>query len=420
MESKNNKNSNIKITIIISIIIFFTIAVVSIALYYVMYLLPQTEKSGNLKPFEAEISNEANQRPEEISEIFYVRNDYSTPMFISETFYDKQNGNVLPYRLYIPSDYDANEQYPVILFLHGAGEIGTDNQSHISNAKKMFVSNGDLVSKAIVVCPQSYEWWNLDREYPGDQKGTLGSVLHLLNDLKTRYSCDGDRIYVTGLSMGGYATWQLLEEYGHLFAAGMPICGGGNPYNAEALKEIPIRIYHSMDDPTVSYQASKNMYDAIKAAGGEKVQFIQLNGLGHNSWDYAYSDREGFSWMFAQDKTGNPSGNYEEVPLFRVVDHKGRTVISDKDIQYVFSKVIFGENKAVAVDLVLTGDGENKLKASYKANSSKEFTVYWYAQKLYTFTVNGQPIDNTFSIKGVFDSDSAKAFCSCMEKEISY
>lgn len=70
MESKNNKNSNIKITIIISIIIFFTIAVVSIALYYVMYLLPQTEKSGNLKPFEAEVSNEANQRPEEISEIF--------------------------------------------------------------------------------------------------------------------------------------------------------------------------------------------------------------------------------------------------------------------------------------------------------------------------------------------------------------
>ena len=98
--------------------------------------------------------------------------------------------------------------------MHGAGEIGVDNQSQLSNIDQMFKINGDFATQAIVICPQSNEWWNLDREMYGDRKGTLASAMNLLDEIQKTYSCDKNRIYVTGLSMGGYATWNLLEEYG--------------------------------------------------------------------------------------------------------------------------------------------------------------------------------------------------------------
>lgn len=144
----------------------------------------------------------------------------------------------------MPENYTSTKKYPVILFLHGAGEIGSDNEKHIENIKNILEYNYDLVSQAFVLCPQSSEWWDLDREYTGDQNGTLGSALHLLQAIQKSYSCDNNRIYVTGLSMGGYATWDLLEEYGDIFAAGIPVCGGGNSKKAYKLKDIPIRIYH--------------------------------------------------------------------------------------------------------------------------------------------------------------------------------
>lgn len=365
----------------------------------------------------ASSSSDATERPEKVTEVFSFDGDYSSPAFRYEFFHDSQNGNMLPYRIHIPNDYDSSNQYPVILFLHGAGEIGTNNE-HIGNAKIMFKYNGDLVSQAIVVCPQSNEWWHLDRQFKGDQAGTLGSVLHLLNEIKKDYSCDNSRIYVTGLSMGGYATWSLLQEYGDIFAAGIPICGGGNEYEAHKLTDIPIRIYHSRDDNTVPFSNSERMYNAIVNAGGTKANFIILDGLGHNSWDYAYSDREAFSWLFAQNKTTNPTGAYETVSCFKVTDDEDNTIISDKDVSVVYSRVIFGEDDAATVDLVLNESGANKLKTAYKGAKSTEFTVYWYGEKLYTFTVKGSPIDNTFSIVGVFNKDTANSFCKCVEKEI--
>ncbi|MBE6728878.1 MAG: hypothetical protein E7568_01435 [Ruminococcaceae bacterium] len=410
------------IIIMISASVLLVAVIVTVLL---LWLLPDSGSNKKSKspsrPVTASSSVTAavKERPEKIKEVFSFSGNLTSPAFRYETFHDSQNGNVIPYRLYVPVNYDSSKKYPIVLFLHGAGEIGSDNEKHVGNAKKMFMNNADLMCEAIVVCPQTYEWWNLDREYPGDQKGTLGSVLHLLTEIQKTYSCDRNRIYVTGLSMGGYATWNLLSEYGHIFAAGMPVCGGGDSSKGYELKDIPIRIYHSKDDPTVSFSGSERMYNAIIAAGGKKVKFIRLDGLGHNSWDYAYSDREGFCWMFAQNRTQNPTGTYESVPYFRVVDSNGKTVISEKNVQFVFSRVIFGENNATTVDLVLSKTGENKLKTAYESNSSKEFTVYWHTEKLYTFTVSGPPIDNTFSIAGIFDAESAKAFCTSIEKQIA-
>lgn len=354
-------------------------------------------------------------RPEKVTEVFPFKSKFKFPYFKEENFYDSKNGNFLPYRLYVPKDYNAKKQYPVILFLHGAGEIGTNNQSQISNIDKMFEINGDFVSQAIVICPQSNEWWNLDREMYGDRKGTLASAMNLLDEIQKNYSCDKNRIYVTGLSMGGYATWNLLEEYGDVFAAGIPICGGGNTYNASELKDIPIRIYHSTDDTTVPFSLSQNMYDAIVNAGGKKVKLVTLYSVGHNSWDSAYSDRDTFSWLFAQDKAKNKTGKYEKSPYFRIVDKDGRTAISDEDIKYLFYDDALAGAKNVAVEVVLNNSGKEKLEKLYKENQGKQFTVYWADQKLYNFTVNGMPVDDTFSMIGIFDYITAKNFCESFE-----
>lgn len=371
----------------------------------------QKKTSADKTTTTSEPSETVVPRPETVTEIFPIKNKFEKFDFQKLTFNDKLNGNMLPYRLYIPDDYKASEKYPVILFLHGAGEIGNDNVTQMSNISKMFELNGDLVSQAIIICPQSYEWWNLDRQYAGDQGGTLGSVLHLLTDIKGKYSFDNNRIYVTGLSMGGYATWNLLSEYGDIFAAGIPICGGGNSGAAHKLKDIPIRIYHSRDDNTVSFSASQTMYNAIKNAGGKKVEFIELNGLGHNSWDYAYSDREAICWMLAQNKATNPTGKYEVIPYFRVVDENGETIISYYDIidANIYSR--YNEGRKVIVDLTIDSVAKNKLKNVYETNPLNEFTVYWSFQKVCTFTLSSEPIDDKLSLAGVFDVETAKAFC---------
>lgn len=349
------------------------------------------------------------QRPEKVIKIFDFKCNYATrDDFKKETFYDSKNDRVMPYRLLIPTNYNKSTKYPVLLFLHGLGESGTDNEKQLGNIKNMFEYNGDLLDQAIIICPQTNEGWNIDKDYYGDRKGALGSVLNLLDEIKGRYSCDENRIYVTGLSMGGHGTWNLLQEYGNIFAAGMPICGWGDTSKGYALKDIPIRIYHSKDDPTVSFAGSSQMHQAILNAGGKKVKFIELDGLGHNSWDYAYSDREAICWLFAQNKVKNTTCEYEFIPYFRIVDQEGKTVISDKDVDDIYTTL--SENEFLPIHLDLNSMGINKLTKAYKNGMNKRFTVYCSDEKIFTFTVNSLPVDNTFSITNVFTHDSYRTF----------
>ncbi len=354
--------------------------------------------------------------PEKVTEVFTFENLFVMPEPIRNVFYDSQNGNVLPYCFFLPDDYVSSEKYPVILFLHGAGETGTDNNKQLTNLEQMFKHNGDLTSNAIVICPQTNEWWNLDRQQQGDQGGTLGSALHLLDEIKQTYSCDDNRIYVMGLSMGGFATWNLLEEYGDIFAAGIPICGGGNSGNGAAFKDIPIRIFHGTADGTVSFSASQNMYNSIVNAGGQKVSFIKLTDVGHNAWDYAFSDRDTFSWLFAQNKATNPSCKYEYLHYFKITDNKGNIIISDQDILDISYDFKYGDDYVVTVDLVLNDNGKNKLIQAYTSNIGKTHTVYWATQKLYNFTPTKSTIDNVFSIVDIFDNKSFVSFYSSINK----
>ena len=121
----------------------------------------------------------------------------------------------------------------------------------------------------------------------------------LVDDLAGRLSIDKTRIYVTGLSMGGYGSWDLMARYPRIFAAGVPICGGGDPETAEVLKEIPIWVFHGDKDTAVPLAHSQQMVEAIKKAGGDKAKLTIYPGVGHNSWSATYANQEVYDWLLS-------------------------------------------------------------------------------------------------------------------------
>ncbi len=360
---------------------------------------------------------EANShRPEKVVKVYGYKSPFVVGEPVKDIFNDAKNGNRLPYTIYFPDGYTPSKKYPVLLYLHGAGSLGTDNQSHLGSVEIMFRHNADFMSQAIVVCPQTPEWWNLDREAYGDQKGTLGSVLHLLEAIQNAYSCDSDRIYVTGLSMGGYATWEILEHYGEIFAAGAPLCGWGNTGNGAAFKDIPIRIYHGTADSTVSFSSSQQMYNSIILAGGTKAELYPIEGAGHDIWSYVYNDRDLFSWMFAQNKKTNPTAKYKYVNYFSIVDAKGKTIISDNDITFTDYLIDRKNGNSAEINIYLTDDGIKKLNKAYSSSNGGRFTVYCLEQAVYTFTATKPIPDDCFVVSGVFNEDTYFEFMETVRK----
>lgn len=163
------------------------------------------------------------------------------PEFTKAIYTDDTTGKCLPYRLYVPEDYDKAKQYPVFFFLHGAGECGDDNATHIRVLENAYRVAGDMLGQAIVLSPQCPAdcWWDLNTQ-EGDENGWLGAAIRLLRTTMAQYRCDKSRVYVAGLSIDGYATWSVLERYGELFAASVPICGWGNSAMGDQLAKIPI------------------------------------------------------------------------------------------------------------------------------------------------------------------------------------
>ena len=187
-----------------------------------------------------------------------------------ETFESKVNPSfVLNYRLYVPQNYDANKSYPVIMFLHGAGERGSDNTKQLNaTIQNMFDTYPAKVEQSIVIvpqCPGGNQWVNhpwADGNYSLDNiamSRALTAAYEVLQNVLGKYSCDRERIYAMGLSMGGFGTWDLLMRYPDTFAAGVPICGGGDPSKAEILKNIPIWTRHGTADPTVPYAGTQGI-----------------------------------------------------------------------------------------------------------------------------------------------------------------
>lgn len=343
-----------------------------------------------------------NGRVEKITNTYTITDEFVMPTFKKLKFSDTQSGKTLPYSLFLPEGYSASKKYPVIFFLHGAGEMGDDYVTATKILEPLFTTNADIVRNAIIVAPQcpSGGWWNLDDG--GYEKGWLAAAMRLLYNVEDNYSCDTNRIYVMGLSMGGYGTWSVLQRYGEHFAAGVPICGWGEPTLASKMTNIPIWIYHGELDDTVSIEKSEKMYNAITAAGGKKIKFTRLDNTSHSAWLEAFADRELISWMFSQNKATNKSGSYSMIPYLKVVDSSGKTVISELDASAVTHKN--SDTFMKQLDLTLTSSGVQKLTNAYTKSGGKEFTVYFGNKKLLSFTATTKPTDNTFTIDGVFRS----------------
>ncbi|MFA4923876.1 MAG: prolyl oligopeptidase family serine peptidase [Ignavibacteriaceae bacterium] len=195
------------------------------------------------------------------------------------------------YLLYLPKNYNSTqEKFPLMLFLHGAGERGSDlNLVKRHGPPKLIEQGKDF--PFIVVSPQCPEnvWWSTD------------DLSALLDELVEQYQVDNKRIYVTGLSMGGYGTWALAEKYPNRFAAIAPICGGGNPLTICKIGNLPVWVFHGAKDPVVSINESQQLVNALKNCGNN-AKFTVYPETGHDAWTETYNNPEFYDWLLKQKK----------------------------------------------------------------------------------------------------------------------
>jgi predicted peptidase len=199
----------------------------------------------------------------------------------------------LDYLLYLPKDYDQNgsKKWPLILFLHGAGERGDNVQFVKIWGPANIVEQKDLPFIVLSPqCPSDKSWVNL-----------LYPVKKLLDEITIKYHVDLSRIYLTGLSMGGYGTFLMMENYPQYFAAYASICGGGNPMTVSRYKHVPGWVFHGDQDRAVPIGNSQVMVDSLKAKGAD-VKFTVYKGMDHYSWIPAYSESGLFEWFLTKQK----------------------------------------------------------------------------------------------------------------------
>jgi len=221
-------------------------------------------------------------------------------------------GQKLVYRLYLPSDYDADKEYPLLLVLHGAGERGVDNQKQLVHMiRTMFNQNNSPVDDAIVICPQcpeNQQWvdtpWANGNYRTADipESDELAAVVKVVEGIRDSYSVDKNRIYAMGLSMGGFGTWDLLVRHADLFAAGVPICGGGDQTKAKELAKMPIYTFHGSADGVVPPSGTKMMAMMINKNSPVDFHYEEFEGAGHDIWNTVAGREDVFEWLFSRTK----------------------------------------------------------------------------------------------------------------------
>lgn len=200
----------------------------------------------------------------------------------------------LDYLLYLPDGCDANDgvKWPLILFLHGAGERGTDiNLVKKHGVAKIVEDKRDF--PFIVVSPQCSDSTYWDEE--------TDSLIGLIEEIQGKYPIDEKRIYLTGLSMGGYGTWALAIHRPDLFAAAAPICGGGRKSLVHRMKDVPTWAFHGEQDDVVPISESQDMVEALRTAGGD-VRFTVYPDADHDSWTKTYENPELYTWLLSHRK----------------------------------------------------------------------------------------------------------------------
>lgn len=204
----------------------------------------------------------------------------------------------LPYRYFVPSGYSATQSYPLILFLHGSGERGNNNTDQLNNSANgamRLLDNGNLAVQPVFMvapqCPANGDW----------SGATLTAALTAVDQIVAQYNIDPDRIYITGLSMGGYGTWRAVAQRPDFFAAAVPMSGGGSTSQVDSVSAIPFWFFHAQNDPTVNVNGSINLVNALRSAGA-RVIFTHYDTGGHGIWPKGYITPLLFDWLVSQQR----------------------------------------------------------------------------------------------------------------------
>ena len=228
--------------------------------------------------------------------------------------YTSQDGTVLNYRLLTPDEDAAGKKFPLVIFLHGAGERGSDNEKQLIHGSQMFLNPVNREKyPAYVLFPQCPEGVpgaympRLETLVPKDmpldppQAPIVTLLLELIDSYIARPDVDPRRVYIMGISMGGIATFDIVARYPQKFAAAIPICGSVNPQRLTGTKGVAWRIFHGDADPSVTVEGSREAYKALRKAGLD-VEYIEFAGCTHNSWNPAFNYPDFMKWLFKQKK----------------------------------------------------------------------------------------------------------------------
>ncbi len=225
-----------------------------------------------------------------------------------------QNKDTLPYRLLLPEGYEKDKKYPLVIFLHGAGERGNDNEKQLAHGGALFIKEENrLKYPAIVVFPQCSQqsfWSNVkiagngtNRVFEFTNGGTptvpMQLVMELVKELNSKYGIKQRQVYVMGLSMGGMGTFELVNRMPKTFAAAIPICGGADTATAANLKKTKWWVFHGSKDDIVLPRYSEEMVAAMKK-NKVSVKFTLFPEANHNSWDPAFAQPGLMNWLFSQ------------------------------------------------------------------------------------------------------------------------
>lgn len=220
-----------------------------------------------------------------------------------------KDGKTLPYRLLHPPAGTTGAVWPLVVFLHGAGERGDDNAAQLKVCRPAFATPELRARFPCFVlapqCPVGKRWVEVNwgakapHQQPVAPSESMALLLELIPALRQELPIDASRIYLTGISMGGFGTWDLLARKPDWFAAAVPICGGADDSTAPALAGIPIWTFHGDRDATVTVERTRSMVAALLKAGGTP-RYTEYADTPHNSWSRAYAEPELHRWLFAQ------------------------------------------------------------------------------------------------------------------------
>jgi predicted peptidase len=208
---------------------------------------------------------------------------------------DPAPSDVLPYLLHLPEAYDSDSErrWPLVLFLHGAGERGSDLDSVTGQGIPKLAEAGHEFPFVIATpqCPESSQW-----------VAELTTLAGLLDNVAAAYRIDSSRIYATGLSMGGFGTWSLAIRYPERFAAIAPICGGLWNQGVDRIRRLPVWTFHGEEDKTVPIEFTEKIVAGLEALGAD-VRFTRYPGVGHDSWTQTYDNPDLYDWLLAHRRT---------------------------------------------------------------------------------------------------------------------